>query len=457
MCDLISRTIRCFRDGVMRQPPFLMAAIILALTVSMIVPAHSRVHLGLRCPEEQKKWLCISQGALDYIYIYDEITQSTADEIARIDGRLPPTVKFPKVYLNSFGGSEHAAIQIARILRRREAVVENKDMFFPSKYAVCFSACVTIAAGGVFRRLTHIGIHQGHVREIDMNRQVTRRGYDDFERRHSREFWAEMGISNEINEIEDVTSHESMAEFVLDPYEPPEEQVIVQLGFWMGALDGSDGTRMGDQANSLDLMVSAWERGDSWSAYIIGSRLSSGAKGFPLDTEQAKVWLKRAGEAGIPYAWHELGVLLDSKRNSGGPDRIEAVKYFRKAAEAGFAGSQNNLGWYYYKGEGIAKNYAEAIYWLTRAVEQGEPFAYGSLGDMRFHEAGFERNDVETYKWLKLAVDNLPLGDARDNDMKLFEAVKARMSRKDIAIAEARAKTWKPLRQTHRLIGNKED
>ncbi len=420
-------------------------------------PAQAFVHFEWTCPKDKPRQLCLEDGELSQIYIYDRISQTTADEIARIEGSVPPHVRFPKVYVNSLGGDVNAARQIARILRRREATVETRDAFFPSKRAECFSACVTIAAGGILRRLTHIGIHQTAIYAPLPNRQKKREIIQEIDRRLSAAFWAEMGIPLEINEIKDATPHEDIAEFNLDPSLPLDDQTIVRLGFWMGPIDPSDETRIANKSNDLDVFVAAWKRGNAYAALEIGSRFSSGRDGFPFDIGKARVWFERAGAAGIPSAWHNLAVLIDSKRNAGGPDRVEAIKYFRKAAEAGFSGAQNNLGWAYYKGNGLKKNYTEAIFWLTRAVEQGEPFAYGSMGDMRFHEAGFRRDDIETYKWLRLAIDNLPLGSARDGDMKLFESVKARMSAKDIAVAEARAKAWKPLRQTDRLISNKEN
>jgi TPR repeat protein len=440
-----------------RQLLTIFAVALALLGQALLSPAHAFVHFEWTCPKDKPRQLCLEDGELSYIYIYETISQNTADEVARLDGNAPPHLHFSKVYVNSLGGDVNAARQIARILRRREATVETRDAFFPSKRAECFSACVTIAAGGVVRRLTHIGIHQTAIYAPLPNRQKKREIIQEIDRRLSAAFWVEMGIPQEINEIKDATPHEDIAEFNLDPSLPLDDQMIVRLGFWMGPIDPSDETRIANKSNDLDVFVAAWKRGNAYAALEIGSRFSSGRDGFPFDIGKAKVWFERAGAAGIPSAWHNLAVLIDSKRNRGSPDLVDAIKYFRRAAEAGFAGAQNNLGWAYYKGDGVKQNFAEAIYWLTRAVEQGEPFAYGSLGDMRFHQSGFHRDDIETYKWLKLAVDNLPLGKARDRDRKLFEAVKARMSPDQIARAEARASAWKPLRQSEQLIGNKAD
>ena len=52
-------------------------------------------------------------------------------------------------------------------------------------------------------------------------------------------------------------------------------------------------------------------------------------------------------------------------------DAAEAVKWYRKAAEQGFAAAQYNLGVCYYSGEGVAKDAAEAVKWFRKAAEQG--------------------------------------------------------------------------------------
>ena len=52
-------------------------------------------------------------------------------------------------------------------------------------------------------------------------------------------------------------------------------------------------------------------------------------------------------------------------------DAAEAVKWFRKAAEQGFAGAQGNLGICYHNGQGVTKDYVEAYKWLSLASAQG--------------------------------------------------------------------------------------
>ncbi|MCL2102851.1 MAG: sel1 repeat family protein [Syntrophorhabdaceae bacterium] len=50
---------------------------------------------------------------------------------------------------------------------------------------------------------------------------------------------------------------------------------------------------------------------------------------------------------------------------------VEAVKWYRLAAEQGNAKAQYNLGAAYVNGHGVAQDYTEAEKWLRLAAEQG--------------------------------------------------------------------------------------
>ena len=52
-------------------------------------------------------------------------------------------------------------------------------------------------------------------------------------------------------------------------------------------------------------------------------------------------------------------------------DNIEAVKWYRKAAEQGHELAQYNLAMCYGAGIGIEESYDEAIVWLRKAAAQG--------------------------------------------------------------------------------------
>ncbi len=52
-------------------------------------------------------------------------------------------------------------------------------------------------------------------------------------------------------------------------------------------------------------------------------------------------------------------------------DDEQAVAWYRKAAEQGYAGAQNNLGRRYHDGQGVPKDDQSAYFWWLLASAQG--------------------------------------------------------------------------------------
>jgi len=52
---------------------------------------------------------------------------------------------------------------------------------------------------------------------------------------------------------------------------------------------------------------------------------------------------------------------------------VEAVKWFRQAADQNLAAAQSNLGVCYERGDGVAKYEVEAYKWDLLAAAQGDP------------------------------------------------------------------------------------
>jgi TPR repeat protein len=97
------------------------------------------------------------------------------------------------------------------------------------------------------------------------------------------------------------------------------------------------------------------------------------------DVAEALKWYRRAADQGYAKAQYALG--LDYYGGSGVPkDAAEAAKWFRKAAEQGYAMAQSYLGWCYAAGEGVPKDAAEGVKWYRRAAEQGFAEAQDRLG-----------------------------------------------------------------------------
>src|SRR5258708_34225129 len=61
-------------------------------------------------------------------------------------------------------------------------------------------------------------------------------------------------------------------------------------------------------------------------------------------------------------------------------DYAEAVRWYRKAAEKGDAKAQYGLGFMYREGQGVPQDYAEAVRWYRKAADQGDAKAQRALG-----------------------------------------------------------------------------
>ena len=63
-------------------------------------------------------------------------------------------------------------------------------------------------------------------------------------------------------------------------------------------------------------------------------------------------------------------------------DYAQEAKWYRKAAEQGYAIAQYNLGVSYKKGQGVPQDTSEAIKWFKKAAEQGLAAAQSVLAKL---------------------------------------------------------------------------
>ena len=155
-------------------------------------------------------------------------------------------------------------------------------------------------------------------------------------------------------------------------------------------------------------------------------------------TELAALSVKaNAGDAG---AQCNLGLMYAN--GEGVPqDYVEAVSWFRQAADQGHAVAQNNLGSAYATGQGVPQDYVEAVSWFRQAAEQGDANAHSNLGLMYGNGQGVPQDYVEAHKWLNLAASRA----STENQKRYAEsrdAVASFMTPQQIADAQQRATDW---------------
>ena len=120
-------------------------------------------------------------------------------------------------------------------------------------------------------------------------------------------------------------------------------------------------------------------------------------------TEAVK-WYRKAAEQGFADAQNSLGFCYENGEGVT-KDILEAVKWYRKAAEQGFAKAQCNLGYCYEKGKGVTQDYYEAVKWYRKAAEQGLARAQHNLGYCYDIGNGVTQDYYEAVKWYRKAAE----------------------------------------------------
>jgi TPR repeat protein len=115
-------------------------------------------------------------------------------------------------------------------------------------------------------------------------------------------------------------------------------------------------------------------------------------------------------------------------------DFIQAVSWYRKAADQGLPYAQASLGNCYLVGEGVAKDYAEAFAWYKKAANQGLDLGQSELGLCYANGWGVEKDEVEAYAYFNLA------GITHEPARKALSALEKKMSSKSVLAGQARTK-----------------
>jgi TPR repeat protein len=130
---------------------------------------------------------------------------------------------------------------------------------------------------------------------------------------------------------------------------------------------------------------------------------------LPDPTKMESAMLEIAARVGDVVAQNELGRRYqDGEGFEKNP--VEAVGWYRKAAEQGYAPAQFNLGLCYAKGDGVKKESAEAVKWYLMAAEHGYVSAQRRLGFLFNNGDGVEKNPRMAVKWFRQAAAQ---GDAK--------------------------------------------
>jgi hypothetical protein len=121
---------------------------------------------------------------------------------------------------------------------------------------------------------------------------------------------------------------------------------------------------------SEPLPLSEAEPRDAVEQYKLGQAYYYG-NGVTQNYVEAVKWWRKAAEQSFSPAQYELGCFEE--------DNVEAVKWWRKAAEQGFSQARYELGCAYCNGEGVPQDYVKAYMWFSLAWESKSERNFGVM------------------------------------------------------------------------------
>jgi TPR repeat protein len=144
---------------------------------------------------------------------------------------------------------------------------------------------------------------------------------------------------------------------------------------------------------------------------------------------------------GERYSVVSIGWAPGVKRDAVKQDYVEAMKWYRMAADQGNSEAQSTLGVFYKNGLGTKQDNAEAFKWYRKAADQGDALAQWSIGQMFKNGEGVKQDSEQAYFWELVAEKSQP----DDPYSPHHEYYAKQLTPESIAAIKKRAQEWKPI------------
>ena len=148
--------------------------------------------------------------------------------------------------------------------------------------------------------------------------------------------------------------------------------------FLLGAMIEAGACAAPDPAGATDQYRQGAEHGHTGSKTRLGLALLTG-RGTERNPVEAETWLRRAAHDGDKTAAALLG---DFHANPEHPNRAEAARWYRRAAELGHAGSAHALARAIIAGAEGPPDPRDILHWLQTAIALGAHAAWSDLGGL---------------------------------------------------------------------------
>ncbi|ODS57444.1 MAG: peptidoglycan-binding protein [Agrobacterium sp. SCN 61-19] len=180
----------------------------------------------------------------------------------------------------------------------------------------------------------------------------------------------------------------------------------------------------------------AAKNGDPVALFEIGARYTEG-RGVKNDFAEAAKWYRLAADKGFAPAQYRLANFLE-KGTGVAPNIGEAKRYYEMAANAGNASAMHNLAVIYASGKDGAQDYAKAVEWFGKAADYGISDSQFNLAILSARGNGTSADLVTSYKWFAIAAK----GGDTDAAQKRDEVANA-LKPEELERARAEVDLWK--------------
>jgi serine/threonine-protein kinase len=167
---------------------------------------------------------------------------------------------------------------------------------------------------------------------------------------------------------------------------------------------GEDGLPR-DDTKAVEWYQKSARQGYAKAESNLGDMYYFGRGGLDKSYQEALSWYLKAAQQEFPDAQFRLGFMYEKGLGTD-KDIVGAVRFYRSAANGGYAEAQNLIGILYATGsDGVAQDDKEAVTWYQKAADQNFAKAQKNLGDMYFFGRGVDRDYKQAVTWYTKASD----------------------------------------------------
>ena len=148
------------------------------------------------------------------------------------------------------------------------------------------------------------------------------------------------------------------------------------------------------------------EAGDTKAQFNLARRLwINGRRATKRQKVEAMTWYRRAAEAGCRDAQAALGSIFIDE-TSPFYDVAAGFRWMIRAAKQGHRGVQYFLGVEFATGEMVEADPKKALYWYRKAAAGGDAEAQYNIGMMYWGGEGVRKNAAAARQWIRKAAKN---------------------------------------------------